>query len=84
MKTRIDNHLSFSLCLDRCAGVCERGPREPRRRTLTQAASPSQEHRHHQDDNGNAITLSPESGPEVAVTVQPNARLLRIALGTRI
>lgn len=29
--------------------------------------------------NGNAITLAPASGPEVAVTVQPNARLLRLA-----
>jgi hypothetical protein len=33
--------------------------------------------------NGNAITLAPDSGPEVAVTVQPNARLLRIAPGAR-
>src|SRR5712672_3522617 len=33
--------------------------------------------------NGNAITLAPDSGPEVAVTVQPNARLLRIAPGEK-
>ncbi|MGZ4815389.1 MAG: DUF5666 domain-containing protein [Terriglobales bacterium] len=33
--------------------------------------------------NGNAITLAPDSGPEVAVTVQPNARLLRIAPGAK-
>ncbi len=33
--------------------------------------------------NGNAITLVPDSGPEVAVTVQPNARLLRIAPGAK-
>jgi len=33
--------------------------------------------------NGNAITLAPVSGPEVAVTVQPNARLLRIAPGEK-
>jgi len=33
--------------------------------------------------NGNAITLTPDSGPEVAVTVQPNARLLRIAAGEK-
>ncbi len=34
--------------------------------------------------NGNVITLAPDSGPEVAVTVQPNARLLRLAPGERI
>lgn len=33
--------------------------------------------------SGNAITLVPDSGPEVAVTVQPNARLLRIAPGAK-
>jgi Domain of unknown function (DUF5666) len=33
--------------------------------------------------NGNAITLAPDSGSEVAVTVQPNARLLRIAPGEK-
>jgi Domain of unknown function (DUF5666) len=33
--------------------------------------------------NGDAITLAPDSGPEVAVTVQPNARLLRIAPGEK-
>ncbi len=33
--------------------------------------------------NGNAITLVPDSGPDVAVTVQPNARLLRIAPGDK-
>ncbi len=33
--------------------------------------------------NGNAITLTPDSGPEVAVTVQPNARLLRVAPGEK-
>jgi hypothetical protein len=33
--------------------------------------------------NGNTITLAPDSGPEVAVTVQPNARLLRIAAGAK-
>jgi hypothetical protein len=33
--------------------------------------------------NGNAITLTPNSGPDVAVTVQPNARLLRIAPGEK-
>jgi hypothetical protein len=33
--------------------------------------------------NGNAITLSPDSGPDVAVTVQPNARILRIAPGEK-
>jgi hypothetical protein len=33
--------------------------------------------------NGNAITLTPDSGPDVAVTVQPNARLLRIAPGEK-
>jgi hypothetical protein len=33
--------------------------------------------------NGNMITLAPDSGPEVAVTVQPNARLLRIAAGAK-
>jgi hypothetical protein len=32
---------------------------------------------------GNAITLTPDSGPEVAVTVQPNARILRIAPGEK-
>jgi hypothetical protein len=33
--------------------------------------------------SGNAITLTPDSGPDVAVTVQPNARLLRIAPGEK-
>jgi hypothetical protein len=33
--------------------------------------------------NGNALTLTPDSGPDVAVTVQPNARLLRIAPGEK-
>jgi len=33
--------------------------------------------------NGNAITLAPDSGPDVAVTVQPNARILRIAPGEK-
>jgi Domain of unknown function (DUF5666) len=33
--------------------------------------------------NGNVITLAPESGPAVAVTVQPNARLLRLVPGDK-
>jgi Domain of unknown function (DUF5666) len=33
--------------------------------------------------SGNAITLAPDSGPEVSVTVQPNARILRIAPGEK-
>lgn len=33
--------------------------------------------------NGNSITLTPDSGPDVAVTVQPNARILRIAPGEK-
>ena len=33
--------------------------------------------------NGNAITLTPDSGPEIAVTIQPNARLLSIAPGEK-
>jgi Domain of unknown function (DUF5666) len=33
--------------------------------------------------NGSAITLAPDSGPPVAVTVQPNARILRIAPGEK-
>jgi hypothetical protein len=33
--------------------------------------------------NGNAITLAPDSGPEIAVTVQPNARLLRLVPGDK-
>ena len=33
--------------------------------------------------NGTAITLAPDSGSEIAVTVQPNARLLRIAPGEK-
>src|SRR5438309_1285507 len=33
--------------------------------------------------NGNAITLTPDSGPDVSVTVQPNARILRIAPGEK-
>jgi len=33
--------------------------------------------------NGNVLTLSPDSGPDIAVTVQPNARLLRIAPGEK-
>jgi hypothetical protein len=33
--------------------------------------------------NGSAITLAPTSGPEVAVTIQPNARILRLAPGDK-
>jgi hypothetical protein len=33
--------------------------------------------------NGNAITIAPSSGPEVAVTVQPTARLLRLVPGEK-
>jgi len=33
--------------------------------------------------NGNAITVTPGSGPEVAVTVQANARILRLAPGDK-
>ena len=32
---------------------------------------------------GNAITLTPDSGSDIAVTVQPNARILRIAPGEK-
>jgi co-chaperonin GroES (HSP10) len=32
---------------------------------------------------GNTITLTPDSGPDVSVTVQPNARILRIAPGAK-
>ncbi len=33
--------------------------------------------------NGSAVVLAPDSGPDIAVTVQPNARLLRIAPGAK-
>lgn len=33
--------------------------------------------------NGSDITLAPESGPEIAVTIQPNARLIRLAPGEK-
>jgi hypothetical protein len=33
--------------------------------------------------NGNTLTLSPDSGSDIAVTIQPNARILRIAPGER-
>jgi len=33
--------------------------------------------------NGNSITLAPASGPQIAVTVQPNARILRLAPGDK-
>jgi hypothetical protein len=33
--------------------------------------------------NGSSITLAPDSGPELAVAVQPNARILRIAPGEK-
>ncbi len=33
--------------------------------------------------NGTAITLAPDSGPDIAVTVEPNARILRIAPGEK-
>ena len=33
--------------------------------------------------NGNAITVTPDSGSDIAVTVQPNARLLRIEPGAK-
>lgn len=32
---------------------------------------------------GNVLTLTPDSGPDVSVTVQPNARILRIAPGAK-
>jgi len=33
--------------------------------------------------NGNSITLAPDSGPEVAVTVAPNAKIARINSGSK-
>src|SRR5437763_16158065 len=33
--------------------------------------------------NGNNVTLAPDSGTEVVVIVQPNARLLRLAPGEK-
>jgi hypothetical protein len=33
--------------------------------------------------NGNSITLAPDSGPQVAVAVQPNARILRLVPGDK-
>src|ERR1700757_2197002 len=33
--------------------------------------------------NGNMLTLSQESGPDITATVAPNARILRIAPGTK-
>ncbi len=33
--------------------------------------------------NGNIITLAPDSGPEMSVSVQPNARILRTAPGEK-
>jgi len=33
--------------------------------------------------NGNAITLTPDSGPDVNITVQPNARVVRTAPGAK-
>ena len=33
--------------------------------------------------SGNSLTLTPDSGPDVAVNVQPNARVLRIAPGAK-
>lgn len=33
--------------------------------------------------NGSQLTLTPDSGPDVSVTVQPNARILRIAPGAK-
>ncbi len=33
--------------------------------------------------NGSVMTLAPASGPEVAVTIQPNARILRLAPGDK-
>src|SRR5260370_33572504 len=33
--------------------------------------------------NGSSITLAPDSGPELAVAVQPTARILRIAPGEK-
>jgi hypothetical protein len=33
--------------------------------------------------NGDVITLAPDSGPDVTVTVQPNARILSIAPGEK-
>ena len=32
---------------------------------------------------GSTLTLTPDSGPDVSVTVQPNARILRIAPGEK-
>ena len=33
--------------------------------------------------NGNSLTLAPDSGADIAVTVQPNARILKIAPGEK-
>jgi len=33
--------------------------------------------------NGNAVTLAPDSGPEIIANVQPNARILRLAPGEK-
>lgn len=33
--------------------------------------------------NGTSITLTPDSGPDISVTVQPNARILKIAAGAK-
>src|SRR5258705_8916092 len=33
--------------------------------------------------NGNTLTLAPTSGPEVSVTLQPTARILRLAPGDK-
>ena len=33
--------------------------------------------------NGNTLTLAPDSGSDISVTVQPNARMLRIAPGAK-
>src|SRR5581483_4329631 len=32
---------------------------------------------------GNTLTLAPDSGPDVSITVQPDARILRIAPGAK-
>jgi len=33
--------------------------------------------------NGSVLTVAPDSGPEISVTVQPNARILRLAPGDK-
>ncbi|MFZ0804593.1 MAG: DUF5666 domain-containing protein [Candidatus Sulfotelmatobacter sp.] len=81
MHERKSTILSFSLCL--CALLANVVLATPTPASA-QAASPVVKSLGIiKTMNGSALTLAPESGPEVTANVQPNARILRLAPGEK-